>query len=91
VAAGAGVAYGLRMSARETIVEITVALALALGAGCAHKAAPAEATDPQAVSIAVGAKAPDGSLTQTSGTQIALADVLRQHAQTIVVFYRGFY
>jgi hypothetical protein len=39
----------------------------------------------------VGAKAPDGQLTQVSGAKIAFADVLHQHAQTVVVFYRGFY
>jgi uncharacterized protein YcfL len=68
-----------------------IVIALALVAGCAHKATPTETTDPQSVSIAVGARAPDGQLTQTSGTRIALADVLRQHAQNVVVFYRGFY
>jgi uncharacterized protein YcfL len=67
--------------------------ALALMSGCSHKAPKAEVT-PQASAAgaaAVGAKAPGGQLTQVSGTKIALADVLHQHAQTVVVFYRGFY
>jgi uncharacterized protein YcfL len=71
--------------------------ALALMSGCSHKAPQAEAT-PQASAAGaaagatvVGAKAPGGQLTQVSGTKIALADVLHQHAQTVVVFYRGFY
>jgi hypothetical protein len=71
------------MKTRDLVV------ALALMSGCTHKAAPAEVAP--APATAVSAKAPDGQLTQVSGTKIALADVLHQHAQTVVVFYRGFY
>jgi hypothetical protein len=66
-------------------------IALVLGLGCSHGAAPQPAADPQAKVVKVGAQAPDGSLTQASGTKIALADVLREHKQNVVVFYRGFY
>jgi hypothetical protein len=65
-------------------------IALMLGLGCAH-GAPPPVSDPQAKAVKVGDKAPDGALVQTSGTRIALADVLREHAQNVVVFYRGFY
>ncbi len=77
--------------------ELVIALALALMSGCSHKASQAEAPPQASVAgatagaTAVGAKAPGGQLTQVSGTKIALADVLHQHAQTVVVFYRGFY
>ena len=66
-------------------------IALVLGLGCSHSSPPQPAADPQAKAVKVGAKAPDGMLTQVSGTKIALADVLRQHKQNVVVFYRGFY
>jgi uncharacterized protein YcfL len=71
-----------------------LALALALGLGCSHGAATdqqAKAGDSQAKIANVGSKAPNGSLAQASGTKVALNDVLREHAQNVVVFYRGFY
>jgi PBP1b-binding outer membrane lipoprotein LpoB len=72
------------------IREIVVTLALM--SGCSHKAAPTELPPaPSATAIAVNAKVPDVQLTQASGTKIAIADVLHQHAQNVVVFYRGFY
>lgn len=79
------------MRTRELVV------ALALMSGCSHKASQVEgapqasAASATAGATAVGAKATGGQLTQVSGTKIALADVLHQHAQTVVVFYRGFY
>jgi hypothetical protein len=73
------------MKTRDLVV------ALALMSGCTHKAAPAEVAPAPSPATAVSAKAPDGQLTQVSRTKIALADVLHQHAQTVVVFYRGFY
>ena len=63
---------------------------LALAFGCSHGAPPAVAPQPSLV-VAVGAKAPDGQLTRSTSETIALADLLHQHAQTIVVFYRGFW
>jgi len=79
------------MTTRELGVALALAGALAGAAGCSHKAAPTEAAPQAAPATAVTARPPGGQLTQTSGTRIALADVLRQHAQTVVVFYRGFY
>ena len=75
------------MRTRELVV------ALALMAGCSHKTSQTEAAPPASAAgaAAVGAKAPGGQLTQVSGTKIALADVLNQHARSVVVFYRGFY
>lgn len=69
--------------------ELLVALGLLFG--CGHQAArPVVAPAPSA-SVAVGAKAPDAQLTRANGTKLALADVLHAHAQTVVVFYRGFW
>ncbi|HEX4416669.1 MAG TPA: hypothetical protein VH165_02170 [Kofleriaceae bacterium] len=70
--------------------ELAIALALA-ASGCAHHGSATEAAQQQSAAVAVGAKAPDGQLTQATGTQIALADVLQKHGQTVVVFYRGFF
>jgi hypothetical protein len=77
---------------------------LALGSGCGHaatpattarapasSAAPAAATDASAPSAAEGTHAPDAQLTDSSGAKVALAELLHQHAQTVVVFYRGFW
>jgi peroxiredoxin len=44
-----------------------------------------------AAAAAVGSTAPAAQLTATSGTRLALADALHQHARTVVVFYRGFW
>lgn len=40
---------------------------------------------------AVGATPPPIKLTTGANQQVALADLTGAHAQTIVVFYRGFY
>lgn len=87
VAARPGLAYVLAMRTRELIVALGFLL------GCSHKAAaPAESVHAaSAATAAVGAKAPDGQLTQASGAKLAMADVLHAHAQTVVVFYRGFW
>jgi uncharacterized protein YcfL len=72
-----------------------LAIALALVLGCSHKPSPVETpvetTKEPSTAAAVGGKAPDGQLSQASGTKIALASVLHEHAQSIVVFYRGFW
>ncbi|HEU4728610.1 MAG TPA: hypothetical protein VFT22_11990 [Kofleriaceae bacterium] len=65
--------------------------ALALACGCGHKGSPAEGSHGPAAPNAVGAHAPDAQLTGATGAKVALADLLHQHAQTVVVFYRGFY
>jgi hypothetical protein len=66
-------------------------IALALACGCGHKGSPTEGTHAASPPTAVGAHAPDAQLTRSSGEKVALADLLHQHAQTVVVFYRGFY
>jgi uncharacterized protein YcfL len=64
-------------------------VSLLVGVGCGRGAAPPQVHD-QAAAV-VGARAPDGQLTRASGDKVAMTDVLRQHAQTVVVFYRGFW
>jgi uncharacterized protein YcfL len=73
------------MRTRDLIV------ALALLFGCSHKAAPVEVAHEASPAAAPGAKPAEAQVTQTSGEKIALAEVLHQHAQNIVVFYRGFW
>jgi len=75
-----------------------VALVLTLAAGCGSKPAevvagtpPGPAAQPASTAVAVGAKAPTGQLARATGEKVALADVLHDHARTIVVFYRGFW
>jgi hypothetical protein len=66
-----------------------LALALVVSVACSHaKTAPATDVVP---GVAVGATAPSVSLTTPSGKTIAFDDVLHNNAQTVVVFYRGFY
>jgi hypothetical protein len=68
--------------------ELIVAFALLFG--CSRQAAPpVEGAPAPSISVTVNAKAPDALLTRSTGTKIALADVLHTHAQTVVVFYRG--
>jgi hypothetical protein len=67
-----------------------LAIALTVAWGCGHPAPPDKPAAAQS-SIDVGAKAPDAQLTRVSGDKVALADVLHQHAQTVLVFYRGFW
>jgi len=73
--------------------ELVIALALVFG--CSNGTAPvATAHQPPAAvgsSPVAGAKAPDGQLTGTSGTKIALAGALHEHARTVLVFYRGYW
>lgn len=66
-----------------------LAFALTVAWGCSHPPSPDKPAS--ASSLDVGAKAPDAQLTRTSDDKVALADVLHQHAQTVVVFYRGFW
>lgn len=77
-----------------------LALALTALLGCGHPTSSGGAPGgsagspggaPAASSAEAGARTPDAQLTRTSGEQVALADVLHQHAQTVLVFYRGFW
>jgi len=75
------------MTTRGLLVSLILAL------GCGHRSAPTGAAQAQAEAsaVAVGAPAPPAQLIGTAGTRIALADLVHQHAQTVVVFYRGFW
>jgi len=79
------------MTSRGLLLSLGVVLALA--SGCSHRASPAELAQAQAEAsaIAVGAQAPEAQLVGTTGAKVALADLVHQHAQTVVVFYRGFW
>ena len=68
---------------------VSLALGLAPALGCGHRGSPADRAAP--TGAAVGAVAPAAQLTAASGTRLALADVLHQHARTVLVFYRGFW
>lgn len=70
---------------------LSLALIVTPGLGCSHKPSPAEVAQAQASAVAVGATAPEAQLVGTAGEKVALADRLHQHAQTVVVFYRGFW
>lgn len=83
---------------RVLSLGLVVALAGAVvpGLGCSHGSSPAEvaaqaSAQANASAIAVGARAPEAQLVGTTGAKVALADLVHQHAQTVVVFYRGFW
>lgn len=72
----------------------TLALLVAAGlaAGCnkpSSEPAPAPAAAPATPPGL--AKAPAGTFTRADNTKVALADELAKHAETVVVFYKGFY
>lgn len=77
---------------------VSVAVGLSWGLGCGQRSSPPVERAPVpaqseagAAGAAVGSTAPAAQLTATSGTRLALADALHQHARTVVVFYRGFW
>jgi hypothetical protein len=72
---------------------LSLGLGLVSAPGCSHRSSPAEVVQAQAEAsaIAVGAQAPEAQLVGTAGAKVALADRVHQHAQTVVVFYRGFW
>ena len=73
---------------------LSLGLVLVPALGCGHRSSPAEVAaqaPAQAEASAVGATAPEAQLVGTTGQKVALADLLHQHAQTVVVFYRGFW
>jgi uncharacterized protein YcfL len=75
---------------------LSLGLGLVLAPGCSHRSSPAEVASQspaqaEASAIAVGARAPEAQLVGTTGAKVALADLVHQHAQTVVVFYRGFW
>lgn len=73
---------------------LVISLGLALGCSAPSSSRPApgsSAAEAQASAIAVGATAPEAQLVGTTGQKVALAEQLHHHAQTVVVFYRGFW
>jgi hypothetical protein len=81
------------MTSRGLLFSLGLVLGLvpALAPGCSHRASPAEVAQAEASATAVGARAPEAQLVGTTGAKVALADLVHQHAQTVVVFYRGFW
>ena len=79
------------MTSRGLLLWLGLGVASALG--CGHRSSPADVAQAQAEAraIAVGARAPEAQLVGTTGAKVALADLVHQHAQTVVVFYRGFW
>jgi len=73
-------------------LTLVLALASLLGAASCHPPASGARSAAVARSAApVGGHAPGGTMTTADGTQVALADVWPAHADTILVFYRGFW
>jgi uncharacterized protein YcfL len=74
---------------------LSLGLVLAPAVGCSHRSSPADIASQspasQGQAVAVGAAAPEAQLVGTAGDKVALADLLHRHAQTVVVFYRGFW
>jgi hypothetical protein len=60
-----------------------VAVFVASLAACGSRPAP--------TGTEVGAIPPAITLTSTSNAKVALADVTHAHAQTVVVFYKGYF
>jgi uncharacterized protein YcfL len=82
------------MTSRGLVLSLGLGLGLVSAAGCSHRSSPAEVgsqSPAEASAIAVGARAPEAQLVGTTGAKVALADRVHQHAQTVVVFYRGFW
>ena len=86
------------MTSRGLVLSLGVVLRLVVvpASGCSHRPSPADveaqaSAQVAANAIAVGARAPEAQLVGTTGAKVALADLVHQHAQTVVVFYRGFW
>ncbi|HEX3480806.1 MAG TPA: hypothetical protein VHT91_37580 [Kofleriaceae bacterium] len=81
------------MTSRGLLLSLGLGLGLAAAPGCSHRSSPTDVAQVQAEAsaIAVGAQAPEAQLVGTTGGKVALADRVHQHAQTVVVFYRGFW
>jgi hypothetical protein len=71
-------------------VQWLVVLAFVL-AGCGHKFDPSEAAHVTQHAPSIGASAPAVQLTTASNGAVTLSDLTREHSQTVVVFYRGFF
>jgi uncharacterized protein YcfL len=86
------------MTIRGLVISLGLSLAPALVPmlGCSRTPAPGSSpteaqAQAQASAVAVGARAPEAQLVGTAGQKVALAELLPQHAQTVIVFYRGFW
>ncbi|MGH9886192.1 MAG: hypothetical protein ACREBE_11720, partial [bacterium] len=60
----------------------------ALGCSGSNNASPGQSQKPEGM---VGAPASDVELSDASGAKVMLASVVGRHAETILVFYRGFW
>jgi len=79
------------MTSRGLVLSLGLGLGLISAPGCSHRSSPTAQAQAEATAIAVGARAPEVQLVGTTGAKVALADRVQQHAQTVVVFYRGFW
>jgi hypothetical protein len=70
-------------------VRLVVPLVFAMA--CGHRFDPQVAAQLDASAVAVGATAPDATVTRASGNTTTLAAAFAARPQTIVVFYRGFF
>jgi hypothetical protein len=70
------------------ILGLVASLSVALACSSAAKPPGGPA---QPAGVAAGAMAPDAELRDSTGARVALASVLHRRAETVVVFYRGFW
>jgi len=72
------------------VKSVVIAAALVVAA-CHPAATSGEAEAVARVAARDGVAAPAGALTDASGAPVQLHDVFAAHAETVLVFYRGFY
>ena len=76
---------------RPSGVAIALASLLARAAACHPPASAVQTASVARAAAPVGGHAPGGTMQAADGTQVALADVWPAHADTVLVFYRGFW
>lgn len=77
-----------------TTRALVISLGLVLVPGCSRTVAPGSSpaeAQAGAGALAVGAAAPEAQLVDATDRKVALGDRLHRRAQTVVVFYRGFW
>lgn len=70
------------------VVGLVAAMTVALGCSGPNNASPSQSQKAEGV---VSAPGPDLELSDASGAKVVLSSVLGRHAETILVFYRGFW